>query len=163
MPLIERLNRSLFWLAAGATVLMALLGLSIVILRYGFETGWIAGQESVLYLHAFVFLVAAASTLSDEGHVRVDIFYGRWPARRQALIDLLGTLLLLWPLAIFIAWVSFDYVGDAWRRREVSAEAGGLAFVYLLKSLMLVFAVQLILQGLVQALRAWRRLRGEDG
>ena len=159
MRFIEALNRGLFTLAAIATLVMAALGLGIVVLRYGFATGWIAGQESLLYLHALVFLVAAATTLSDEGHVRVDIFYGRWSARRQALVDLGGSLLLLLPFALFIAGVSLDYVADAWQRRETSTEAGGLGIVYLLKSLMLVFAVQMLLQALVQARRAWQTMR----
>lgn len=162
MKLIEQLNRGLFWLAAVATIAMALLGLTIVVLRYGFDTGWIAGQESVIYLHAFVLLTAAAATLADDAHVRVDIFYSAWGGRGRALVNLLGSVLLLLPFAGFLAWVSWDYVAAAWQRQERSADAGGLAYVYLLKSLMLLFAVQIFLQGLIQAVRAGRKLRSPD-
>ncbi len=155
-------NRLLFQLAAALTVLMALLGFAIVLARYGFNAGSIAAQELVIYAHAFVLLGAAAATLADDAHVRVDIFYSRWPARRRALIDLLGSLLLLWPLMAFVLWSSWGYVGNAWRRHEASAEPGGLPWVYLLKSLILLFAAQMILQGLIQAQQAWRDWRAEE-
>jgi TRAP-type mannitol/chloroaromatic compound transport system permease small subunit len=157
---LESINRALFALAAGATFVMALLGCGIVILRYGFSFGSIAAQELVIYLHAFVLLTACATTLAANGHVRVDIFYGRWGPARRGLVDLLGTLLLLLPVMGFLLGVSWDYVGDAWARRESSADAGGLAWVYLLKSLILLFALQMLLQGLLQAQRAWLQWHG---
>ncbi len=154
-------NRILFQLAAALTVLMALLGFAIVLARYGFSFGSIAAQELVTYAHAFVLLAAAAATLADDGHVRVDIFYSRWPASRRALVNLLGSLLLLWPLMGFVLWSSWGYVGNAWIRREASAEPGGLPWVYLLKSLMVLFAAQMILQGMIQVQQAWRDWRGQ--
>lgn len=154
---LERVNRGLFSVAALACFVMALLGCGIVVLRYGFSLGSIAAQELVMYLHAFVLLTAAATTLANDGHVRVDIFYGRWSSARRGLIDLLGSVLLLWPVMGFIFWVSWDYVAVAWSRQESSADAGGLSFVYLLKSLMLLFAAQMLLQGLLQAIRAWQQ------
>lgn len=137
---------------------MVLLYFLIVLLRYGFDWGSIALQESVIYLHALLFIGAAAGALAQDAHVRVDVFYGRWPAHRQHGVNLLGALLLVLPFSGFLLWSAWDYVGDAWARREGSSEPGGLPYVYVLKSLILVLAVQLALQAIAQALQAAQAL-----
>ncbi len=144
----ERVGNFSAWLA----LLLVLLTFSIVVLRYAFGLGWIAMQEAALYLHSCLFLLGAAYTLRFDEHVRVDIFYRDFSARRKALVDLLGALFLLLPVCGFLLWVSWDYVAVAWALRERSGEAGGLPYVYLLKTLIPVAAMLLILQGLSQAL-----------
>lgn len=138
------------WLA----VALVAVTFAVVVLRYLFGIGWIAMQESILYLHASLFLLGAAYTLKHDAHVRVDILYRGFTPRRRALVDLLGTLLLLLPVCSFLLWISWDYVASAWRLREASGEAGGLPYVYLLKTLIPVAAGLLILQGLAMALRS---------
>ena len=145
----DTLGRGVAWL----TVVMVILSGAVVFLRYGLEIGSIALQESITYLHAMVFLLGSAYTLKHDGHVRVDIFYRRLSAKGQAIINLLGSLLLLLPVSGFIAWASWEYVAVSWGMREDSQEAGGLPYVYLLKSLILVLAASLILQGLTEILR----------
>ena len=135
---------------AWCTLLMVLLTFAIVVLRYGFNLGWIAMQESVLYFHGFVFMLGAAYTLKNEGHVRVDIFYQKFSLRKKALVDLFGALFLLLPVCIFIFVISFDYVVISWRIMEESPEAGGLPLVYLNKSLLLLLALTLSLQGMAE-------------
>ncbi|MEJ2405613.1 MAG: TRAP transporter small permease subunit [Candidatus Thiodiazotropha sp.] len=152
----EGLGRAVSWLS----LLMVLVTVTIVVLRYVFDLGWIWLQESVTYMHASLFLVGAAYTLKHEGHVRVDIFYQRFSPRGQAWIDLFGTLGLLLPVCLFILSVSWDYVAQSWSLHEGSREAGGLDGVYLLKSLILVMAVLLLLQGLSLVLRCLERLFG---
>ncbi|NNF96007.1 MAG: permease, partial [Halobacteria archaeon] len=78
-----------------------------------------------------------------------------------AWVDLLGTLLLLMPVCGFIFWSSWDYVADAWAVRESSGDAGGLPFVYLLKSILLLMTSLLMLQGLVIILKSLLLLRGK--
>ena len=160
VPVVMRFSRALDRLAdavglavAWLTLGMVLVTFVVVVLRYAFDTGWIAMQESITYMHALVFMLGAAYTLRRDGHVRVDIFYRRRGPRARALIDLLGGLLLLLPTSIFIFWVSLDYVGSAWAVHEGSREAGGLPGVYLLKTLMLIMPSLLVLQGLADALR----------
>lgn len=126
----------------------------VVVLRYGFGIGATALQESVLYAHALVFMGAASCVLQRNGHVRVDIFYQKFSGRRQALVDLLGTLLFLLPVCLFLGWASWDYVSNSWATREASSESGGLHFVYLQKSIILVLVVSLVLQGLSNAIKA---------
>jgi len=136
------------------TLLMVLLTFIIVVLRYGFNLGWIAMQESILYFHGFVFMLGAAYTLKNNGHVRVDIFYQKFSIRKKAFVDLFGTLFLLLPVCIFIFVISFDYVALSWQILEKSSEAGGLPFVYVSKSLLLLLAVSLSLQGMAEIARS---------
>ena len=139
-------------LIAWLTLLMVFTTFAIVILRYGFEMGWIAMQESVLYMHALVFLIGIPYTLKYDGHVRVDIFYSKMSPRSKTWVNLLGTLLLLLPVTVFIAWISWDYVAASWQLREESGEAGGLPGVYLLKSTILIMTLLLFIQGISQLL-----------
>lgn len=148
--LCEAMGRALCWLG----LLMMVVMVAVVVLRYGFDLGWIAMQECVLYLHATFFMLGMAYTLKHDGHVRVDVFYRRLSNRKKAWVDLVGTLCLLTPVCVFITWVSFDYVSAAWSLRESSPEAGGLPWVYLLKTLLLLMGATLWIQGLSQGLKA---------
>ena len=133
---------------------MVLLTFAIVILRYGFNLGWIWLQESVTYFHAMVFMLAAAWTLQDDGHVRVDIFYRDRPERHQALVNLLGAIIFLVPLCVFLIIVGWEYVFSSWKLMEKSREAGGLPLVYLLKSLILLLPALLLVQAVPGLVRS---------
>ncbi|GGD48714.1 TRAP transporter small permease subunit [Lacimicrobium alkaliphilum] len=148
--IIDRTNDMLCKLVSWLTLLMVLLVFTIVLLRYGFNLGWIAMQESALYLHAIVFLLGAAHTLKADEHVRVDIFYRNASPGRQAWIDILGTLLLLIPVSLTILILSWDYAVNSWALLEASGEAGGLPLVFILKSLIPLFALTMLLQGIAQ-------------
>ncbi len=154
--LSESTGRAIAWL----TLAMVLVQFAVVVLRYVFSIGWIAVQESILYMHALVFLLGAAYTLKHDGHVRVDIFYRRLPPRARGAVDLLGTLLLLLPVCAFIFWVSWDYVLESWRLTEGSREAGGLPGVFLLKTTILIMAALFLLQGAAVAIRSLLLLAG---
>jgi TRAP-type mannitol/chloroaromatic compound transport system permease small subunit len=151
--LFDGVNEFLGSAVSWVSLLMVLITFLIVVLRYAFDLGWIWLQESVTYMHAALFLIGAAYTLKHEGHVRVDIFYRKFTPRTRAWVDLGGALLLLLPVCLFIFSVSWGYVAQSWELREGSREAGGLDGVYLLKSLMLVMAGLLVLQGLSQVMR----------
>jgi TRAP-type mannitol/chloroaromatic compound transport system permease small subunit len=155
---IDSLNNFLCRLVSGFTLLMVLITFLIVVLRYGFNLGWIAMQESVMYLHAMVFLLGAAHTLRVNEHVRVDIFYRRFSPKKQAKVDIFGGLLLLMPVNIFIFMVSFEYVMRSWRVMEASQEAGGMPAVFLLKTLILIFPLTMLLQGIAEVVRNVARL-----
>ncbi|AGA89473.1 TRAP-type mannitol/chloroaromatic compound transport system, small permease component [Thioflavicoccus mobilis 8321] len=150
---LERVNdlvgRTIAWLSVAIVIVTFL----VVVLRYAFDLGWIAMQESVTYMHALLFMLGIGYALRHGGHVRVDIFYQRLAARGRAWIDLLGTLLLLFPLCLFIAWMGWDYVAASWAVAEGSREAGGLPGVYLLKTLILLMPALVMVQGLAMALR----------
>lgn len=156
---IERLVAITGRVAAWGTLAMVLVMFAVVVLRYLFGAGSIAMQESVLYFHSIVFLLGAAWTLADDQHVRVDVFYRGFSETRRAWVDLAGTVLLLLPVAVLLLITSWKYVGDSWAVREVSREAGGLAYVYLLKTLIPVAAALLILQGISMVLRCVNVIR----
>lgn len=152
---IAMCGKAVAWL----TVLMVLLTFAIVILRYGFNLGWIWVQESLTYLHVMVFTIAAAWTLQQDGHVRVDIFYASMTEPRRALVDLLGSVLFLVPFCIFVWVISWSYVGNSWKILETSGEAGGLPWIFILKSLILVMPALLLGQAFLNMMDAWKTLR----
>jgi TRAP-type mannitol/chloroaromatic compound transport system permease small subunit len=145
----ERTGRVIAWF----TLIMVSLTFLIVVLRYGFNLGWVGMQESVLYFHGLVFMLGAGYTLKHDGHVRVDIFYQKFSPKKRALVNVCGGLFLLLPVCIFIFFISFDYVLSSWQIMEKSPEAGGLPLVYLSKSFILLLAVTLSLQGIAEILR----------
>jgi len=125
-----------------------------VVMRYALGLGSIRLQESVLYAHAGLFMLAAAWTLQVDGHVRVDIFYAQAKPRTRAAIELFGAIVFLAPFAAVLTWLSVPYVARSWSIFEHSAQPSGLPFVYLVKTLIPLFAILLGLQGLAQAIRA---------
>lgn len=151
----EIIGRGIAWLV----MIMMLVQFAIVVLRYIFSMHSIVMQESVLYMHAMVFMLAAAYTLKHDGHVRVDVFYRRLSPRGRAWIDLFGTLLLLIPVVLFIGIGSLGYVKSSWAILERSSD-GGIPAVFLLKTLIPITMFLLFTQGLAQALRQILILRG---
>lgn len=135
------------------TFFMVLITFLVVVLRYVFDIGWIALQESITYLHASVFLIGAAYTLQQDAHVRVDIIYSRCSDTTRAWINLCGTLFMLLPFLLFLSWMSWEYIANSWSVLEGSREAGGLPGVFLLKSLILVMTTLLSLQAVAHIIR----------
>ncbi len=157
---LETFNVLLGKACAWLTLFLVLATAVVVILRYGFGIGATALQEAVLYAHALIFMGAAAWVLQRNGHVRVDIFYQNFSPRGQALVNSLGTLLFLLPVCVFLGWASWDYVSNSWATLEGSSESGGLAFVYLQKSIILLMVFSLVLQGLADLINSANVLSG---
>lgn len=142
-------------------LIMVLATFTIVILRYGFNLGWIWLQEAVTYMHAMVFMLAAAWTLQMDGHVRVDIFYRDSGPRRQAWVNLAGSVFFLVPVCVFLLIIGWDYVFFSWTLLEQSREAGGLPAVYLLKSLILLLPFSLLMQAIPAMVRSYHTIRSQ--
>jgi TRAP-type mannitol/chloroaromatic compound transport system permease small subunit len=157
---IDRFTATIGRAALWCCLYAVLAEFAVVLMRYAFGIGSIKLQESVLYAHAGLFMLAAAWTLQVGGHVRVDVFYGEARPRTRALVDLLGALLFLLPFAAAVAALSLPYVERSWAILERSREASGLPFVYLFKTLIPIFALLIGLQGIAQALRAALVLAG---
>ncbi len=150
---LDSITASLAKVVSWLTLAMMLVTCAVVLLRYGLGIGTIWLQESVIYMHAAVFMLASAFTLRQDSHVRVDIFYRRFSSRAQAWINALGSLLLLLPFSVFITLLSWDFAAQSWAIGEVSADPGGIAGVYLLKSLLPLMGLLLILQALAELAR----------
>ena len=142
-------GRQLAWLS----LMMALLTALIVLMRYGFDQGSIAAQESVIYMHGCLFMLGAAYTLKTDAHVRVDIFYQHFNTRARAWVNSLGGIVFLLPLCVFIFGTSLNYVTQSWVIGEVSPEPGGIPAVFLLKTLLPLMALNLLLQASAEILR----------
>lgn len=161
---IEQLNswvgRAASWLA----LLLVVVGTLNTILRY--LGGWLQVSltsnsmgEIQWMLFSAMFLLGAAWTLSEDAHVRVDVLYERFSPRGRALVNLLGTLLLLLPFCAFGLWISWDYVIDSVARLETTADSGQLP-VWPAKLLILVGFGMLALQGLALLLQSACELAG---
>lgn len=144
------------------TAAMVIITCTIVVMRYVLETGSIALQESLTYLHAMVFMGGISFALKRGGHVRVDIFYRNFSPRTQACVDLAGAFLLLIPVCLVIFWLSFDYVVNSWVIQETSNESNGLPWVYLLKTLLLIMPSLLLLQGIAELIKSLRTMGNPD-
>jgi len=154
----ERIGKLVSWL----TLVMVLTTFVIVVMRKFFDFGWIWLQESVTWMHAAVFMLAAAYTFKQDEHVRVDIFYTQFSPKTKAMIDLLGSIFFLLPLCGFIIWSSWDYVTESWRIQETSWQSGGLPALYLLKSIIPITAILVALQGLTQSFAKYVSLANKE-
>jgi TRAP-type mannitol/chloroaromatic compound transport system permease small subunit len=117
--------------------------------------------ESQWYLFAAIFLLTAGYTLKHNGHVRVDVLYGRFAPRTQAWIDLLGGLLFLLPLCVLFVWLSLPGFLDSFHSGEVSPDAGGLTRWPVRLLIPAGFAL-LGLQGIAEIIKRIAFLRGID-
>lgn len=144
--------------AAWLTLAVVLLEFALVVARYGLGLGSIWLSETVTYANAALVMLAAAWTLSAGGHVRVDVFYAHASHRARAIVDLAGSLLLLLPFALLLLGLSVPYAARSWAILERSQEASGLPLVFVLKTLIPIFAAMMALQGLAQAIRAAQAL-----
>lgn len=151
----RKTGRTVMWLLLA----MAAIQFGVVILRYVFGVNYIFMQESITYMHGAVFLLAGGYALLTDDHVRVDIFYREAPPKRKALIDLLGTYLLLVPVCLLLIWTASPYVARSWAVGEGSNEASGLQALFILKSFIPAFAVLMMMAGFVIAARAVATLK----
>lgn len=144
---INQLNHRIGQMVSWLTLVLVALVITVVLSRYLLGIGSIAVQESVTYVHAIIFMLGLAFTLQCGGHVRVDIFYREFSARRKAMVDLIGTIIFVLPFCGLIIYVSWDYVMASWSIKETSSETGGIGAVYWLKTLMIMMPITLLLQG----------------
>ena len=158
---IDRLNAAIGRTVAWLCLFVVVAQFSVVVLRYGFGLGSIWLTESIIYGHAALFMLAAAWTLREGGHVRVDVFYAEASPRWKATVDLCGALLLLLPFMLVLGWFALPYVARSWAILETSRETSGIPAVFLLKTLIPLFALLMALQGISQAIRAAHVLSGQ--
>lgn len=150
---LDSVNRLVGSVVRWFALAMMLLQFLVVLLRYIFGFSDIALNESVLYLHAGLFMLGAGYTLLVDGHVRVDIFYAKASQRRRALIDLCGHLLLLMPAMLVILYWSWPSVRNSWAILEGPISVGGIPASFLLKSLIPAFCLLLMVQSIACLLR----------
>ena len=123
---------------------MVALMIFVIISRYFFGIGRTDIQELVMYFHALVFLGCAGYVMNNDEHVRVDIFYRNASDSYKKNINTIFGLLFLIPLIIVTFFYSIETIEASWKMSEASTEAGGLAYVYIQKTLLILFPLTLI-------------------
>ena len=124
---------------------MTILMIVIIVARYFFGIGLTGLQELVMYLHAFIFLGCAGYVLYKDEHVRVDIFYRGSSNSYKNNVNFILSLFFLFPVCFVIGFYSLELIEMSWKIREVSTEAGGLGYVYIQKTLIILFPLTMIL------------------
>jgi TRAP-type mannitol/chloroaromatic compound transport system permease small subunit len=152
----EGVGRTVVWLV----LLVALVSAGNAVSRYGLGVSSNAWLEAQWYMFSAIFLLAAGYTLKHNGHVRIDVIYGRLSPRTRALIDLVGTLLFLLPMALLIMWLSWTGFAESYAIGEISPDAGGLTRWPVKLLIPLGFAL-LALQGLSEIIKRIAFLAGQ--
>ncbi|WP_300548702.1 TRAP transporter small permease subunit [Roseovarius sp.] len=145
---IDQMNRGLASVIRWLALIMVLVQFCIVIGRYVFGFNSIAAQESVLYMHATLFMLGAGFTLLVDKHVRVDVFYAKVSDSARRRIDIFGHLFLLIPSMGALLYWSWPSVRNSWKILEGPISVGGIEAVFLLKSLIPAFCILILLQSL---------------
>ena len=102
--------------------------------RYFFKYGNVGLQELEWHFFSVIILLGMSYALKDDTHVRVDIFYEKMSVKKRALINMAGVILFILPLALLVAWLSWDYVVEAYESGEGSADPGGLPYRWAIKA-----------------------------
>ncbi|WP_270935550.1 TRAP transporter small permease subunit [Falsiroseomonas oryzae] len=150
----DALNRAIGLSARWLAVLLVLTQFVVVVLRYAYGSSFVWMQESVTYLHAFLFMLAIGYAYLLDQHVRVDFFYANWSERTKAWVDLVGVLVAVLPFCWLLVWASWGYVSVSFRLGEGPMQYGGLPLQPYLKALILVMAGLLAIQALSVVIRA---------
>ncbi len=163
---IDKLNQVMGMIARWSILLMLGLGLWNVIGRYvGVAIGHNLSSNRLIegqwYLFDLAFLLGLGWTLQRQGHVRVDILQGRLNKKRQAKIELLGSLLLLLPFAVGIMIISITPTIHSWSILEISPDPDGLPR-YWIKTLIPISFLLLSLQGISETIRKWLILKNSS-
>ena len=156
----EKVGRAVAWLA----LLMVLAGAFNAIVRFldrytGAGLSSNSFIEAQWYMFSVLFLLGAAYTLKHNEHVRVDVLYGRLPPKARNYINLVGTLIFLFPFCVFMIWVSLPSVQSSWSIWEQSPDPGGLPR-YPIKTLIPIAFLMVMVQGFSELIKQIARLRG---
>jgi len=131
-----------------------------VIMRYFFNDVSIGMQELEWHLFAAMFMFGIAYTLKEDGHVRVDIFYDAMSAKKQAFINIFGSLVFALPITVLILYFSYDYTLEAYQMGEGSGDPGGLPHRWIVRSVIPLSSIFLILAIIHVVLSNIQILRG---
>ncbi len=145
-------------MASGLILIFA--QLAVVMLRYAFGLSFTWLSEIVTYAFAAMFMLGSAAALRDGAHVRVDILRPRFGETGRNWIELAGAYFFLFPICVRLITTSEAGLARSWLLLEGSRESDGLPILYLFKTLVPVFAVLLMAQGLSESLKAALRITG---
>ena len=142
-------------------MVMVFVQFTVVIVRYVFSTNSLMAQESIIYLFATSFMLAMAHTFMRGEHVYLDVLFNAMTDRQKAWIYLLGTVFLMVPTMGVITYYTIPFVMKSWALLEGGLEVYSLPFVYLLKTVILIFCIQMSLHAYVLIVESCRYLMGK--
>ena len=157
---IDALNDYVGRAVAWTTLLLVLVTFVDVVMRYFFNTSYVFTQELEWHVFAFIFLVGAGYTLKNDGHVRVEVFYGKLSRKGRAWTNLIGVIFFLIPSCFMFIKTSIPFVVKSFEIMEGSPDPGGIPFRFLLKSCIPVGYTLLLLQGISLGLNSLLLLTG---
>ncbi|MEW9615819.1 TRAP transporter small permease subunit [Shinella sp. S4-D37] len=152
----ENIGKAVGWLILVAVLVSA--GNAVV--RKAFNTSSNAWLEAQWYLFGGAFMLAAAYTLAQNEHIRIDVVYGKFSRRVQHRIDLIGHCLFLMPFVLLMVYFLVPYVLMSFRSGEGSSSAGGL-IVWPAKAVLLGGFVLLAFQGVSEIIKKIAIMRGD--
>lgn len=151
----ERIGKAVIWLI----LLAILVSAANAIVRKVFSTSSNAWLELQWYLYGAAFMLAAAYTLKENEHIRIDIFYGTRSRRTQHWIDLVGHVFFLLPFVVLMAWMLVPYAWQAWKIGQISTNAGGL-IIWPARAILAGGFVLLVLQAISEIVKKIAVMRG---
>ena len=160
----DKTGRMIGWLTTSLVVIV----FYDTIMRYAFKKGNVSLQEMEWHIFSVIFLLGAAYTLKQGGHVRVDIIFINLSDKAKSWVDFLGTLIFLIPFSIMVILASKGFVENSWSVREMSPDPGGLPARYILKAMIPFGFFLLLIQGISEVIKNFLvvigfRKRGENG
>lgn len=151
----ELIGKAMSWLILVAVLVSA----TNAVIRKVFSVSSNSWLELQWYLFGAAFLLAAAYTLKQNEHIRIDIVYGLFSRRTQHWIDLFGHIVFLMPFTLLMLWYFVPYVAHSVANGEVSTNAGGL-IIWPAKALLLIGFLLLAFQGLSEIVKKIAVMRG---
>ncbi len=155
---IDKLNSFFGGVSAFFAFLLAFLVFYDAFMRYLFHEGSIALQELEWYFFDLTFLLSAGYALKHDKHVRVDIFYEKFSPRAKATIAFLDSLLLILPLALLVLWNGYDFTLQSFLQHEASSDPGGLKYRWIIKAMIVLFAILLALQAVSEMIKHYAHI-----
>ena len=160
VTVVDSLSDKIGQIVGWMTTLMVLIVFYDTVMRYAFNQGNVALQELEWHLFSIVFLLGAAYTLKEGGHVRVDILYVSLSKKTKAWIDFLGIFVFLIPFSVMVILATKGFIMNSWAIREISPDPGGLPARYILKAMIPLGFSLLIIQGLSEAAKNFMVIMG---
>ncbi len=145
----EKIGRGVSYMV----VAMVFLVIVTLFLRYVLNIGSVALQELIMYLHAIFFMIGISFAIKENAHVKIDILSNKFNSKQKKIVHILGIIFFMIPFSLFIIFISSDMVLKSWEILEQSGEAGGLNFVYVLKSVIPLTGILILLQSISELLK----------
>jgi TRAP-type mannitol/chloroaromatic compound transport system permease small subunit len=156
---IDVVGRAVSWMVLGLVLLIA----GEVLMRYGFDKASIAAQEMEWWGLAIISLLGVSYTLKRGEHVRVDVFYQYYSERVRLWFDFVVALCVMFPISIYLSYLSLQFVGQSFADHEVSQSPGGLPYVWVLKAFVPLGLLLLGIQSLALAMEKAAALLRKHG